>query len=212
MSLSATDIRVRCYISEWVDVGGVRVLLHKLKYEDRADPSVALELSELDKALSSLIGEGKVHEALRSIISVAKLKSHCDLALIDIYGNSIRFSYLISSKRIKCVPLAPIPDVVKSLEVLSRSLDAASVEMDVLQRSILTSSKKLLDPGYYTACLVGEVVNQNTIALGVELLNHGLRTVMAYELKETLIKEENTQVIKAGKKRRKAKRRKRKRS
>lgn len=212
MSLSATDIRVRCYISEWVDVGGVRVLLHKLKYEDRADPSVALELSELDKALSSLIGEGKVHEALRSIISVAKLKSHCDLALIDIYGNSIRFSYLISSKRIKCVPLAPIPDVVKSLEVLSRSLDATSVEMDVLQRSILTSSKKLLDPGYYTACLVGEVVNQNTIALGVELLNHGLRTVMAYELKETLIKEENTQVIKAGKKRRKAKRRKRKRS
>jgi len=203
---------VRCYISEWVDVGGVRVLLHKLKYEDRADPSVALELSELDKALSSLIGEGKVHEALRSIISVAKLKSHCDLALIDIYGNSIHFSYLISSKRIKCVPLAPIPDVVKSLEVLSRSLDAASVEMDVLQRSILTSSKKLLDPGYYTACLVGEVVNQNTIALGVELLNHGLRTVMAYELKETLIKEENTQVIKAGKKRRKAKRRKRKRS
>ncbi|MEM2826304.1 MAG: hypothetical protein QXL30_03495 [Sulfolobales archaeon] len=210
--MSATDIRVRCYISEWVDVGGVRVLLHKLKYEDRADPSVALELSELDKALSSLIGEGKVHEALRSIISVAKLKSHCDLALIDIYGNSIRFSYLISSKRIKCVPLAPIPDVVKSLEVLSRSLDATSVEMDVLQRSILTSSKKLLDPGYYTACLVGEVVNQNTIALGVELLNHGLRTVMAYELKETLIKEENTQVIKAGKKRRKAKRRKRKRS
>ncbi|MEM4984941.1 MAG: hypothetical protein QW289_03475 [Sulfolobales archaeon] len=210
--MSATDIRVRCYISEWVDVGGVRVLLHKLKYEDRADPSVALELSELDKALSSLIGEGKVHEALRSIISVAKLKSHCDLALIDIYGNSIQFSYLISSKRIKCVPLAPIPDVVKSLEVLSRSLDAASVEMDVLQRSILTSSKKLLDPGYYTACLVGEVVNQNTIALGVELLNHGLRTVMAYELKETLIKEENTQVSKAGKKRRKAKRRKRKRS
>lgn len=211
MSLSTAEIKVRCYIGEWIDFEGVRVLLHKLKYEERVTPTVALDVSELDAVFGSLVNEGRLPGALRSILNVSKLKSDCDLALIDFHADGTQFSYLISSKRVKCVPLAPVPDLVKSLEVLSKSLDAASVEVDALQRSMLTSSKKQLEPGYYTACLVGEVVSSSTIALGIELLNYGLRTVMANELKETSVREESIQVSRSRRKKKKKSRRKKKR-
>ncbi|MEM0352524.1 MAG: hypothetical protein QW459_06045 [Sulfolobales archaeon] len=211
MSLSTAEIKVRCYIGEWIDFEGVRVLLHKLKYEERVTPTAALDVSELDAVFSSLVNEGRLPGALRSILNVSKLKSDCDLALIDFHADGTQFSYLISSKRVKCVPLAPVPDLVKSLEVLSKSLDAASVEVDALQRSMLTSSKKQLEPGYYTACLVGEVVSSSTIALGIELLNYGLRTVMANELKETSVREESIQVSRSRRKKKKKSRRKKKR-
>ncbi|MEM4922418.1 MAG: hypothetical protein QXU65_05420 [Sulfolobales archaeon] len=205
MNLSTAEIKVRCYTGEWVHVDGVRVLLYRLKYEDKVTPTAALDLSELSTVLSSLVDGGKFPEALRRVLNVLKLKSNCDLVLIDFHADNAQFSYLVSSKRVKCVPLAPLPDSVKSIEVLSKSSDTASIEADPLQRSMLIGSKRQLEPGYYVACLVGEVVSSSAVALGVELLNYGLRTVMTDELKETLVREENTQ---ATKRRKRKKRRK----
>ncbi|MEM4659157.1 MAG: hypothetical protein QW741_01225, partial [Sulfolobales archaeon] len=58
--MSTAEIKVRCYIGEWIDFEGVRVLLHKLKYEERVTPTAALDVSELDAVFSSLVNEGRL--------------------------------------------------------------------------------------------------------------------------------------------------------
>lgn len=204
-------VRARCFSSEWVDLGIMRVLLYRLKYEVGLPSYLSLESG----MLSALVrGSGELSElfkVLRKYPEIVKLRRECDLSSIELVSDGAHVSLVVSSKRIKCVPLAPAPDVVKSLEVLSRNQGAASVEIDPLQRSTLSKSVKQLEPGFYVSCLVGEALGSDTVAIGVELLNHGLRTAMASELRQTSVVEAVLSRPRSRKKRKVGRKRRKKR-
>lgn len=195
------DYRVGCFSGEWVDLGGARLLLYRLERwvpmgpppaPGVGDPGSSLDVEKLLGALS----------ALRGHPDVLKLKSECDLALVELRPGSMQVYYLVSGRRLRCVPLALVPDAVRSVELLLRGPDSALVEVDPLQRSMLTRVRRELVEGLYASCLVGEVTDPRIVALGVELLNYGLRIVTAEELARTSIAREPVRRRRARRKKR----------
>lgn len=205
--MGTADVRIRCFDDEWVDIGSVRVLLYKLKYESELVPPSVPEIGGLIAAVSGSGDISKVSEVLKGYLDTSRSMPDCDLVLIELNYGGVRFSYVTSRKRVKCVPLSPVPDLVKSIEVLSKSPVTTSVEVDALQRGLLTRTKQQLGSELYAACLVGEASGADTVAIGVELLNYGLRTVMAGELRDTLVREQPARAKRKRKSRRKIKKR-----
>jgi len=201
-------VRARCFEESWVDAGGVRLLLYRLKG--------VLEIAwvppeELKSLIDSPLDPDSTLEAFRRLPNLAKLKSECDLISLELPAGGVRYTAVISRKKLRCVPVASFPDIVKSLEVLAKSSDGAAPESDALQRSVLARKTLPLGAELYTPCLVGEVLGPEVVAVGIELSESGYRAVLAGELRDTYAKEEQRPARRKFRKRR-ARRKRRKKS
>lgn len=202
-------VRARCFEEAWVNFSGVRLLLYRLRS--------LLEIAEIPLEELKSLAEGPLDSDnflrfLRKLPNLTKFKSECDLISLDLPVGGARYSTVISRKRLRCVPVAPSPDAVKSVEVFPRSSSNGVPELDFLQRNILTRRSQQLEAELYTSCVVGEVADPGIVAVGVELLESGYRTILASELKATYAKEEPRVVRKRKSRKRRARRRRKKKS
>ncbi len=201
--------RVLCFSSEWVDFGSVRLLLFRLEREDTvalSEPPGVGEPGIPPGDTGSAEGARGLPSIPKSLLGAVRRGSGCDLALLELQSGGARVYYLVSGKRLRCVPLAPVPDAIRAVELLSRNSEAVSVEVDPLQRSMLSRARRELGESLYAPCLVGEVTDPGIVALGVELTNHGLRMVSAGELAHTSVWQKP---VRRKKKRRRSRRKKR---
>ncbi|MCX8185037.1 MAG: hypothetical protein RMI56_01930 [Sulfolobales archaeon] len=205
---SVSNVRVRCFNSVWVDIEGVRALLYRVEREYETSLALPPEFNSSPRTLSGVEELVELYGHLRKALGLSRLRPACDLIYTEVQYGVTQISYLASSRRVRCVPLAPKPDEVRSVEVLLRNSGVASVEVDALQRSILLRKSKQVDPGLYTACLNGEIVNSDVVAVSIELLNYGSRIITAQELKQTSITEKVVRRTSRRKKKKSRKRRK----
>ncbi len=184
--------RIQCFSGEWMDLDGVKLLLFKLMSESTARLPALPEARGSSSSIGSPTDVGellRLPDLLRSRLSAPELKSECDLTLVELCPGSTWIYYLVSSKRLRCVPLAPVPDRVRSVEILTRGPAQDAVELDPLQRNMLIPVRRVLEASLYAPCLVGEAIDPGVVAVGVELLNYGSRLVTVEELTRTYVRE-----------------------
>lgn len=202
-------VKARCFEEAWIDFNGVKLLLYRLK---NLLEVAEISPEELKSLAESPLDSDNLLKFLKRLPGSTKLKSECDLIFLDLQLNGIRYSTVISKKRLKCVPAAHYPDAVKSIEVFLRSSEDGVPELDFLQRSTLSRKSLQLDVELYASCFVGEVSDPNVVAVGVELLESGYRTILASELKDTYVKGESRIVRKRRSRKKRTRRRKKKES
>ncbi|MCX8208488.1 MAG: hypothetical protein N3G79_02430 [Sulfolobales archaeon] len=205
MNASEVTAKIQCFGGIWVGAEGVRLLLYRLErsYEvPLALPRAVNRCSRVPRSAEELV---ETYEYVRKALDIGRLKSICDLVYVEVPCELLELSYLASSRRVRCLPLSPKPDVVRSVEVLLKGSETSPVEVDVLQHSILAKRSRQIEVELYTACLVGEVLSPDIVAVGLDLRNYGTRVVTVSELKQTSMAEKPRRRKSRRKKKRKLK-------
>lgn len=177
----STNAKLKCFEGKWVDLEGAKLLLYRLKYSRDLTGLVLNSAGAFDEP-DKLIGYVKSFPDMRSV------RSECDIWTVETAINTSPAVFIFSNKRIRCIPLTPTLEVVKSIELLLRSTNA-QIEVDALQRNIVPHLGSNIDSGFYTMCLVGEVLSQDIVAIGIELETAGRRIIMASELTQTSVSD-----------------------
>lgn len=194
--------RVKCFRSEWVEVGGVRLLLYRLLGETSVDLDALLrEAPDLGNSWDTLVSE-RLGSYLRK--TLPGILGGCSLYYVELSRGGTQLGYAYVTERLKCVPVSAYPDAVLSVEILSKPQAGDVEELDFVQRGVLTSRRVPLSEDLYAVCLVGEVVGVDTAAVGLEIASGGLKVLLVDELRSTALVE-----VTAGQARRRARKRRR---